>query len=61
MIFENVQKLAKDRNISIQKLEQECGLSAGIINKWRANNNPKVDNLKKVADFFGVDIGELMK
>lgn len=32
----------------------------GVIAKWE-NGNPRVDTLKKVADFFGCTIDELMK
>lgn len=56
MIFDNIQRMAKERGVTIQKVEQECGLSNGIINKWKENNNPKIDNLKRVADYFGKPI-----
>lgn len=61
MIFDNVQKLAKERNVTIQKVEQACGLSGGLIGKWKDNNNPKIGNLKKVADYFEVSIERLLE
>jgi transcriptional regulator with XRE-family HTH domain len=61
MIYQNIQKLAAKKGITIQKLEMECGLTSGIIAKWRDNNNPKIENLKKVADYFHVSVDKLLK
>lgn len=60
MIFENIQKHAKEQGLTIQSIEQKCGLSNGIISKWKENNNPKVENLQKVAAVLGVSIEELL-
>ena len=59
MIYENVVHLCRENGISITTLEKACGLGNGLIGKW-AGNNPRVDNLKKVADYFGVTIDDLM-
>lgn len=61
MIYENIAALASQQNITIQKVEKECGLSAGLIGKWKENNNPKIDNLLKVANFFHVSVTDLLK
>lgn len=53
-----IKKLCKDKGISIQKLEQEVGLSNGSIGKWDISS-PKADNLKKIASYFGVSIDYL--
>ena len=60
MILQNIRVLCTKRNISLTKLEQDIGLSNGVIGKWR-ESNPSVVNLKKVADYFGVTIDELLK
>jgi transcriptional regulator with XRE-family HTH domain len=60
MIFENIQRIAQEKNLTIQSIEKGCGLSGGIISKWKESNNPKIDNLKKVADFLGVTIEQLI-
>ena len=59
MIYKNIVKLCKDRGISIAKLEQKTGLGNGTIGKW-GTKSPNVDNVKKVADFFGVTVDSLM-
>ena len=41
--------------MSISSVEQAVGLSAGSISKWKTVS-PSVNNLKKVADYFGVSI-----
>lgn len=60
MIYENIVRLCKERDIRIAKLEQECDLGNGTIGGWK-NGKPRVDLLKRVADFFGVTIDELLK
>lgn len=60
VLYDNVLELAQKKGVTIQNIEKTCGLSGGIISKWRENNNPKLDNVRKVADFFGVSIDELI-
>ena len=60
MIFDNIAKCAKEKGLSIQSIEKSCGLSNGIISKWKENNNPKLENLKRVADYLGVSVEQLI-
>ncbi len=55
MIFDNVKKICDERSISIASLEKTIGLGNGTISGWK-NSSPRVDILKKVADYFGVPI-----
>lgn len=55
MIFETIEKLCEERNISIAKLERDCGLGNATIRGWN-ESNPTVSNLKKVANYFGKPI-----
>lgn len=55
MIFDKVAELCKKKNISIAKLEQECGLGNATIRGWKTSH-PNSMNLKKVADYFNVPI-----
>lgn len=62
MIYENVKRLCQERGINIATLEKECGLGNAIVNKWgKRGSEPRVGNLKKIADFFGVSVDELLK
>lgn len=58
-LFDTVQKLCKDRNITIAALERECGLGNATIKKWSVSI-PSGDRLSKVADFFGVSVDYLL-
>lgn len=59
MIYTNIINLCKARNISVSKLETETGLANGTVGKWR-KFSPTIDNMKKVAAFFGVTIDSLV-
>lgn len=60
MLFKNIEKKCKEKGLSISALEKSVGLGNATIKGW-GESSPKVDNLKKVADFFGCTIDELMK
>lgn len=55
MIFEKIEKLCKEKRISISALEKTCQIGNGTIARWD-ESYPRLDNLKKVADYFGVSI-----
>ena len=50
-----ITRLCEKRRISIARLEKECGLGNANIRGWD-KSDPRTENLKKVADYFGVDI-----
>lgn len=60
MLYERISSLCKERGISISKLEQETELGNATIRGWK-NSSPRVDSLKKVADYFGCTVDELLK
>lgn len=60
MIYENIKKYCDKENITIAELERAAGLSKNSIGKWRTCV-PNIENAKKVADYFGTTIDELMK
>ncbi|MBQ1297154.1 MAG: helix-turn-helix transcriptional regulator [Clostridiales bacterium] len=57
--LERIKQLAKERGVSIAKLEKETGLANATIRKWESAK-PQAENLAKVANFFDVSIEELM-
>lgn len=59
MVFRNIVALCKKKNISIAKLEREIGLGNGTIGRWE-KSSPSIDNVKKVAEFFGVTVDSLV-
>lgn len=59
MLVNTIRKLAEDRCLSMNKLEQAVGLAPGTINKWD-RNTPSVLKVKTVADYFGVTVDDLL-
>lgn len=59
MILSKVLELCKKNGISVAKLEREIGIGNGTVSKW-ATSSPTVDNAKKVADYFGVTVDDLI-
>lgn len=59
-LYENIKKQCKQKGISIAKLEREVKLSVGTISHWRVSD-PKVSNVKAVADYLQCTIDELVK
>lgn len=47
------------KKLSINKLEQECGLTRGSMAKWD-DHAPSPDKVKKVADYFNVSVEYLL-
>lgn len=60
MILKKIEELCKENNISIARLEKECEIGNATIRGWD-KSSPKVENLKKVADYFGKDISYFIK
>ena len=60
MIYENVMTLCKERGISVAALERACNIGNATIKGWK-EGNPRIDTLKKVADYFGVTVEFLME
>lgn len=59
-IYRNIVKLAESKNIKILQIESECNLGNGTIGGWK-NGRPRVDLIKRVADYFSVTVDELLK
>lgn len=58
-LFERVEKLRAEKQISQGKLEKELGFSNGSISKWK-NSMPSPERLSKLADYFGVSVDYLV-
>ena len=60
MIYDNVKALCEERNLTIQKLEEQAKLANGTIGRWR-DSKPMAESIKKVATVLGVSMEEIMK
>lgn len=53
--YDKVNELCAERGISITALALELGFSKGTPTNWKSMTKPpRAENVKKVADFFGV-------
>lgn len=59
MLFEKIEALCVQNKTNLTKLERDCGLSNATIRRWK-NSSPSAENLKKVADYFGVSVDYLL-
>lgn len=59
LILDNIKRLCREHKTNITNMEKEVGLGFGTVYKW-GKVSPSVDNLKLVADYFGVTIDQLM-
>lgn len=60
MIYQNILRLCQERGITIRRLEEAAGVGNGIVHNWKTRSVPKVDKLKKVADYLNVTLDELV-
>lgn len=59
MIYENIQRLCKERGISVAQLEKGAGLLVGTVHKWK-KSMPGADKVKAVANYLGVSMETVM-
>lgn len=59
MLYTKICNYCKQKGINIYKLEKELGLGNATIRGWRSSS-PRIENLKRVADYFGITVDELM-
>lgn len=59
MLLKNIRILCSKKPISIARLERETGISNGTISRWDTSS-PTVENVQKVADYFGVTVDDLL-
>lgn len=52
-LFQRIKDLCISANISVSKLERDCGFSNSYITNLRAGKMP-ADRLQKIADYFNV-------
>ncbi|HHC7683300.1 TPA: helix-turn-helix domain-containing protein [Enterococcus faecalis] len=60
MLYERIKSISEEKSLSIYKIERDLDFSNGTISKWN-RSMPSAKNLKKVADYLGVDMEELLK
>ena len=59
-IYERIDILRSNENISINELEKRCGLTRQTIEKWKTRCNPSADSIEKLAKYFDVSTDYLL-
>lgn len=61
-LFKKVEELVQENNISFYALGKEIGLPSSFFSEWkRGKMTPKIDKIKKIADYFGKPIEYFME
>lgn len=58
-LYNNVKALCKENGVSVVKMESDLGFPQSSIRKWK-KSEPGIWKVKKVADYLGVRIDELI-
>lgn len=58
-LVEKIKKLADEHHTNFAEIERKVNISNGQIRRWD-NSSPKVENIKKVADYFNVSVDYLL-
>ncbi len=56
-----MKELRKEQNLSQEQLAEKFNVSRRTVSRWETGNNmPDMDVLIKLADFYGVDLREIL-
>lgn len=59
-MVEKIRDLCRKNGTSLCALERELKIGNGVIARW-SKSSPKVENVKAVADYFGVTVDYLLQ
>ena len=60
MITERINEFCEKRKMTVAELERVLGFGNSSIRKW-SNQNPGIDKVEKVANYFDVSIDYLLE
>lgn len=58
---ENLCALMQKGNVSSYKLAKDIGVHISTVSNWKEGRQPILEHAKKVADYFGKTIEEMMQ
>ena len=60
-MFKQFEELMNEKHLNMRKVSQATGIPYSTFTDWKVGRyTPKIDKLKKIADFFGVSVDYLM-
>lgn len=59
-IVDRILKLAEQHNMTPNKLATECKLQSNTFTYWKSGQQPSLDSLIKIADYFNVTLDFLV-
>jgi transcriptional regulator with XRE-family HTH domain len=61
IMYEVFEQLLQKYGITAYKVSKDTGITQSTLSDWkRGRSTPKTDNMKKIADYFGVSVEYLM-
>ena len=56
-LYKKLQKLLAERNMTAYRLSVETGITQAAISSWKSGRcKPNLDNIVKLAEYFGVSV-----
>jgi len=60
-MYEIFEQLLQKYGVTAYKVSKEAGVTQSTLSDWkRGRSTPKTENMKKIADYFGVSVDYLM-
>ena len=61
-MHEIFEKLCKENNVTPYKVGKETGIATSTFSDWKiGRSKPKQNKIKKVADYFGCTVDDLLR
>lgn len=56
-MYQRFEELLRNKNVTAYRISKETGIPPSTFSDWKTGKSkPKVDKLKKIADYFNVTI-----
>lgn len=55
-LYDRIKMLCERNHVTLQQLEDACGLGNGTVSKWKTKSTPSIDKVVKIATFFNVSV-----
>lgn len=60
MFYDKLQAVCKQRGTTVTAVVVALGMSRGTMGGWKKGQTPRYSTLKKLADYLGVSINDLL-